>query len=486
MNQNAPIRWPYLPALLSIVMLAAPRRAAASPNWPQFRGPNGSGVGDPAKPPIAIGPTNSVQWQMAVPWSPSSPCVWDDRIFLTAFVDAELQTRAYSRRNGQLLWSKGIKPEALEVYHKTENSPASATPATDGRHVVSYFGSFGLVCYDPDGKELWRHPLPVAVSGGNFGSGTSPIITQNLVLLNRDQDTTSSLLAIHIENGQIAWETPRPDTTGSFGTPIIWRNQGAEQVVVPGCLRLKGYDLKTGKENWQVRGAPAFACTSPVLGDGWLYFAAWSPGKSDAPWPSWETFLARFDQNKDGAISFDEFPESDRDFMRGLDVDHDGRITKSDFDAVMARQAKGENTMLAIKPGGQGDITTTHVAWKFDKGLPYVSSPLFYEGRVYLIKDGGMLSSFDAKTGKPYYLQERLEAAGSYYSSPVAADGRLYLASLAGKLTVVKAGEEKPEILHQADFGDRIFATPALVGDHIYLRTQNRLYAFAKDARPGK
>jgi outer membrane protein assembly factor BamB len=289
-------------------------------------------------------------------------------------------------------------------------------------------------------------------------------------------------LALHIEDGKLAWEAPRPDTTGSFGTPIIWPNQGVEQVVVPGCLWLKGYDLKTGKENWLVRGTAAFVCTSPVLGDGWLYFAAWSPGKSDAPWPSWDSFLAQFDQNKDGAISFDEFPESNRDFMRGLDMDHDGRITKSDWDTVMARQAKGENSMLAVKPGGQGDVTTSHVAWKFDRGLPYVSSPLFYEGRVYLVKDGGMLSSFNAKTGKPYYLQERLEAPGSYYSSPVAVAGRLYLASLPGKLTVVKAGGEKPEILHQTDFGDRIFATPALAGDQIYLRTQKRLYAFAKEA----
>jgi outer membrane protein assembly factor BamB len=107
-----------------------------------------------------------------------------------------------------------------------------------------------------------------------------------------------------------------------------------------------------------------------------------------------------------------------------------------------------------------------------------VASPLFYEGRIYLIKDGGLLSSFDARTGQPYYLQERLEAGGNYYSSPVAADGRIYLASLAGKLTVVKAGGDKPEILHQSDFADRILATPAIVGDRLYLRTKTKLYAF--------
>jgi outer membrane protein assembly factor BamB len=118
------------------------------------------------------------------------------------------------------------------------------------------------------------------------------------------------------------------------------------------------------------------------------------------------------------------------------------------------------------------------VAWKFTRGLPYVSSPLYYEGRIYLIKTGGMLSSVDAKTGQPYYTQERLDAPGDYYSSPVAGGGRIYVASLEGKLTVVKAGGDKPEILHQAEFGERILASPALVGDKLYLRTQHTLYAF--------
>ena len=113
-------------------------------------------------------------------------------------------------------------------------------------------------------------------------------------------------------------------------------------------------------------------------------------------------------------------------------------------------------------------------------GLPYVPSPLFHDGRVYIIRDGGMMSSFDAKTGKAFYLQERLEAADKYYASPIVGDGRIYLASVPGKLTVVKAGGEKPDILHQANFEERIFATPALVGARLYLRTRTKLYSFGK------
>jgi outer membrane protein assembly factor BamB len=164
--------------------------------------------------------------------------------------------------------------------------------------------------------------------------------------------------------------------------------------------------------------------------------------------------------------------------MRGLDLNNDGKIDKAEWDAIQDNAAKGENLLVAVKPGGHGDITQSHVAWKFTRGLPYVPSPVYYDGRIYLIKTGGMLSSVDAKTGTAYYTQERLEAAGDYYASPVAGGGKIYLASLEGKLTVVKAGGEKPEILHQADFGERILASPALVGDKLYLRTQSTLYAF--------
>ena len=198
--------------------------------------------------------------------------------------------------------------------------------------------------------------------------------------------------------------------------------------------------------------------------------------------PTWEKFLEEHDKNKDGVVTLDEFDEASRDFYRGFDVNRDGKIDKTDWDQITASLAKGENVLVAVKPGGRGNISQTHVAWKATRGLPYVASPLFYDGRIYLIKNGGMFSSFEAKSGKPFYIQERLEAGGNYYSSPVAADGRIYLASVSGKLTVVKAGGEKPEVLHQADFGERIFATPAIAGDKLFLRTRSTLYAFGDES----
>jgi outer membrane protein assembly factor BamB len=459
---------------------------AATPTWPGFRGPNCSGVSADAKPPIKISPTNSVLWKIQVPWSPSSPCIWGEQIFLITFADNELQTRCYRRSDGTLEWSRGVKADKLEMYHGTESSPAASTPAIDGQRVVSYFGSFGLVCYDPKGKELWRHALPVALSLGGYGTATSPMIAGNLVVVIRDHDDASTLLAVDLRTGKKVWETARPDSYGSFGTPIYWKNDDMEEAVVPGSLRLKGYDLKTGKEDWMVEGISAFACTTPVTGDGLLYFAAWTDGKADDPWPTWEQFLEKHDKNKDGVVTLDEFDDASRDYYRGLDMNRDGKIDKSDYDQLLSSLAKGENLLVAVKPGGRGNISNTHIAWKATRGLPYVASPLLYDSRVYCIKNGGMISSFDARTGKAYYLQERVDAEGYYYSSPVAADGRIYMISQPGKLTVIKAGGEKPEILHQAAFGEKIYASPALAEDKFYLRTRSSLYAFGEKATDQK
>lgn len=451
---------------------------SSSSSWPAFRGPNSSGVLADANPPVNVSPTNLVLWKIEMPFSPSSPCIWGHHLFITAYADHELQTRCYDRASGKLLWSSGIKPEALETFHRTESSPAATTPATDGKRVVSYFGSFGLLCYDLNGKELWRHPLPLALSLGGYGTASCPLIAHGLVIVSHDRDDASSLVAVDLRTGKRVWQAARPDSYGSFGTPIVWRNGHEDEVVVPGSLKLKGYDLKTGHENWTVSGVAPFACTTPVEGEGMVFFAAWSDGKSDAPWPTWEQFVEKNDKNKDGAVELTELSDESRDYYRGFDVNRDGKIDRSDWDLLMAALSKGENVLVAVKPGGHGNITDTHVAWKTTRGLPYTASPLLYEGRLYFVKNGGMLSCLDPKSGNPFYSQERLNAEGYYYASPVAAAGRIYLASQTGRFTVVKAGGDKPEILHQADFGEKIYASPALAENNLYLRTYTHLYAF--------
>jgi len=465
---------------LAVIISLARSVSGAESWWPQFRGPNSSGVAESATPPVEFGPGTNQIWKTSVPSGASSPCIWGDWIFLTAFENGGLRTQCYQRSDGTLLWSSDAHAGALEEFHPEEGSPAASTPVADGKRVVVYFGSCGLICYDVKGKELWRHTLPVAQTSGGFGSGTSPVIAGGLVIVNRDQIRGCSLLAVDLKTGEKVWETERPDVTQSFGTPIFWKNDGADEVVMSGSLNLKGYDLKTGAERWTLGGMPSFTCTTPVLGDGLLYFAGWAPGKDAGSMPSWE-YLAKADTNNDGAISPEEAKAAGfGGFFRAFDMNGDGKITPEDLQLMKAQMAKGENVLVALKSGGHGKLSADNLAWKQTSGLPYVPSPLFYRGRVYLVRDGGMASCFDAKTGKPYYEKERLDAEGSYYASPVAADGRIYFVSLNGKVSVVAAGGDKPVVLRQADFHERICATPALVGKTLYLRTASALYAFGQ------
>lgn len=468
--------------VLSVVLfLTAARTFAAEAWWPQFRGPNSSGVSESARPPAAFGPGTNEVWKVAVPSGMSSPVVWEDRIFLTAFNENRLEVRCYARKDGAQLWRRVVPADKLEEFHVTEGSPAASSCATDGRFVVSYFGSYGLICHDVAGKEQWTHPLPLAETAGGFGTGCSPALVGGTVILNRDLLASCSLLAVDLKSGKKVWETARPDVRQSYGTPMVWAHDGLKEIVMSGSLKLKSYDLKTGAERWSLTGLPSFTCTTPVVGDGLLFFAGWSPGKNDNPLPPFEQTAAAFDKNKDGAITPDEVKGTPlENFFRAQDINRDGKITAEDVNSMQAMMKSGENVLVAVRPGGKGELDASHIAWKQARGLPYVPSPLYYQGQVYLVKDGGMVSCFEAKTGKILYQQERLNAQGTYYASPVAADGRILVTSLDGKLTVFAAGGETPRVLHQADFKERIAATPALVGKQIYLRTATTLYAFGQ------
>ncbi len=473
-----PSPMPTLRLFASALALAgASTLLPASDSWPAFRGPNASGVSETARPPLAIGPTNLVLWTTPVPWSPSSPVVAGDRVFVTTFVDGKLETRAHAASDGRLLWAHPFPVEGLEEFHGTEGSPAASSPATDGSIVVSYFGSGGLVAHEVSGRERWRKSLSKAMTSGNFGSGTSPVIVGDQVILCRDQARGSSIMAFDLRTGDRRWETARAEAPTSYGTPVVWRHDGVVDIVLAGSLSMRGYDPDSGSERWVLHGLPSFTCTTPVLGEEMLFFAGWSPGKADSPWPTWASTVEKQDKNGDGWISVDEF-ESGPVWFKAQDIDGNGKLEQSDWEAIGGQMRRGENVLLAVKPAGRGDVTATHVAWKQVKGLPYVPSPLAYRGRVYLIKDGGLMSSFDARTGEPFYSQERIGTMGGYYASPVAADGRIYVVSLQGVLSVIRAGGEKPEVLHRAEFGERIAGTPALVGERLFLRTQTKLYAF--------
>jgi outer membrane protein assembly factor BamB len=463
------------------VSLGAERELA----WPRFRGPNGSGVADHQAPPVKFGPETNVKWKVTVPAGLSSPIVVGDKLVITGFDNGKLYTIAYDRQSGKEAWRKEVPAKKIEPFFKGEGSPASSTPATDGQRIVAYFGSCGLVCYDVNGNQLWTYPMPPAVTWGNFGSGVSPILEDGLVILVRDELKGSRIVALDAADGSLKWEKARQSTV-AYSTPVLWETPSGKQVVVAGLGRMIGYDLKTGQEQWFVDSMPVGPCASPMVADATLFFAGWSPGGADDKQnqiPPFDTILKQADADKDGALSKAEAQKTFvKDFFDTLDFNNDGKITRDEWDRLVKMLSEGKSSAFALSPGGTGNVSASHMIWQKTRGMPYVPTAIVYGGQMVMVKDGGMVSAFDAKTGKEIYLQERVAAPGRYYASPVAANGHIYFISLDnGAVTVLKAGTTTPEVVAKnTKFGERVSATPAIADNTLYLRTATKLYAFAE------
>src|SRR5579859_1571085 len=244
--------------------------------WPQFRGPNSSGLGA-GKPPVHFGPGQNVQWKTAVGSGLSSPIIWADRVFLTQFdpADQKLATLCIDRGTGNILWHRAVAVEQIEKVHQL-SSPAAATPATDGERVYVYFGSYGLLCYDLDGNLEWERRLPLPENP--YGASASPIIAGELLVLNH-QGKEAYLLALNRGDGRTVWRTDRSQFKYGWSTPVRWRHDGVDEIVVLGGdfdpnQRLMAYDLATGAERWWVAGLPPCGKSTPVIGEGFLFLAA--------------------------------------------------------------------------------------------------------------------------------------------------------------------------------------------------------------------
>jgi outer membrane protein assembly factor BamB len=486
-------------SVTSLVLVAPLSAQEVAARWPQFRGTGGAAVAPDARAlPTEFGPAKNVLWKVALPEGVSSPCVWDDRIFLTGFDPKaqKLETLCLDRHTGAVKWRRTAPAEKIERVHTKVSSPAAATPATDGRRVYVAFGSYGLLCYDPDGKELWRRPLPVPRT--RFGSATSPVVVGDLVLLN-GQGKEPHLLAVKAATGETAWTTAGTPFPSEYPVPLLWRSGDVTEVIVPGSNGLLAFDLKDGSKRWWIPGLSPEACSSPAQGDVLLFVASHLPGGDPdlrMTLPEFDELLKRGDKNKDGKLSRQEVPRDVQIFNRGgkdgvgairldqmfwlFDRTGDGHIDRKEWQTMQT--APFENSLLAIRPGGTKDVSSSHIAWQAKKGAPEVPSPLYYQGRLYLVRNGGVLTCLDAKTGKEAFPRARLGDGGMFFASPVAGDGKVYLASDAGVVTVLKAGG-RFEVLAANDLGESIRATPALVDGTIYLRTARHLYAFGKPGR---
>lgn len=499
-------RWLGSAVFMSVWFGTAPLCAQPSSGvearWSQFRGPGSQGIARAGmKLPAVFGPDKNVLWQTRLPRGHSSPCVWDDHIYVTGGdpKTQRLETLCLERKSGKILWRREAPVKSLEPVHQL-NSLASSTPATDGKRVYVYFGSYGLLCYDRDGAEKWRRPL--APIPGNFGSGSSPVVVEGLVLLNSGKGKDFSLLALDAHTGNIVWQKDRPrgEATGLWSTPVVRRAGEGHEVLVVGGEKAVAYNLADGAERWRLGGLPTISLNTPALMDGLAYFSLTNPigeAVNVLKLPAFDEAFKHYDKNKDGKMSLSEFPEDTMTFGRGRpdkvgdwnslrsiaelhDRNQDKILDREEWEGLrksLAKAAAGVQIgVLCVRLDGTGEAPATHVVWKQTKSVPEVPSPLCYQGRVYLVSDRGIVTCRDAKTGKEIY-RERLDVRGTCYASPVVGDGKIYAACDRGVVVVLKAGDQF-EVLASINFDEPILATPALVDGRIYLRTENRLFAF--------
>jgi outer membrane protein assembly factor BamB len=325
------------------------------------------------------------------------------------------------------------------------------------------------------------------------------------VILSRDGAPEGAILVLDATDGSELTSINRFGFGESHGTPFLWRNAGRDELVVGGNGTLSSYDLASGELLWNYKGTTAFPCTTPTADAETLYFAAWSTpnatGRSfweaafdrsldltDAETDDPALLFARLDTNGDGKILREELPECRaKDAFGVLDENENGSWEKEEFVSMAPPDAAGKNLLVAVARGGQGELGASHVRWTWERGLPYVSSPLLYRERLWLFQSGGLVSVLDAKTGEALIDRERLPDRAEYYLSPVGAAGHVLVGSAEGTLYLLSAAVSGTEpaltIEHTTTFDEGLFATPAVLDGVVYLRTATTQWAFALPAK---
>lgn len=475
-------------------------------NWNRFRGPNGQGTAKADGIPVHFGPDSNVLWKTAVPVGQSSPVIWNDRIFLTACDPTnkkKLATLCINRENGKILWRQVIRVARMARLHSM-TSPAAPTPAVDEKHVYVYFGTYGLLCYDHKGNKVWQRIINTPKN--QYGMATSPILYKDTVIMVLDDNGgTSRLLAVNRDTGKTAWEQPRSLFRAGWSTPMIWRHDGVDELIVMGYKRLTSYKASTGEEIWWTGGFSEETVGVPVTGEGLLFASAAAlagyGGKDRDPARTWKITIEEFDRNGDNRIQRDEMtrnfavpirPELARDnpgyawpvrnmdwLMRFFDKDKNGTISEKEWMQTMSGfAAHSQPRIVAVRPGAKEDARKSHIAWEIQRGIPETPSILYCQGKLYLFRDGGVLSCLKASTGKELF-RERIGAPGQYVASPVVAGDRIVAASVRGIVTIIQV-DDKLKVLARNKFKEKIHATPAIADDRIYLRTTGHLYAFGQ------
>jgi outer membrane protein assembly factor BamB len=520
---------------LAVLGLAAVGRGA---DWPQFRGPNGSATATGTALPSEWGTDKNVAWKAEVPgYGWSSPIVWGDKVFVTTAVSDKQQkptggfggggAGGFGRQrppdvvykwevyclnaaDGKVLWKQTAAEQKPTVGKHNTNTYATETPVTDGERVYAYFGMTGVFCYDLAGKFVWKKDL------GSYpilhGTGSSPALDGGRLFIQCDNDQKSFLAALDAKTGKELWRVSRPERTG-WSTPLVWKNKERTEVVCVGSPRVRSYDPATGKQLWELAGMSGQSKASPVASAELLYvgtgggfggFGEDAPGGGGGgpgrfggpPQPGpivppavQDTLKLTAEQKK----QLDELQKEVDAEVEKLLTDEQKKQLKEMREGGGGPGGGGRGgrggfgsgrPLVAVKAGASGDITlkdgaksNTGVAWALPNAGPATPSPLLYDGYLYVLEDrGGVVSCYEAKTGKQVY-KERLPRARGFTSSPWAYDGKLFCLDDGGTTHVVKAGPEF-KVLGRNTVDGMCWSSTAVAGGAVFLRTVDQLYCF--------
>jgi outer membrane protein assembly factor BamB len=466
------------------LVLASP---APAEDWTRFRGPNGSGVSNDTGFPVEFDKTQNLLWRTPVRSGKSSPVLTERRVFLTGFEKEKLFTQCFDRETGKLLWER-VEIRAPKPEGNLLNNAAAITPVTDGESVYVFFKDLGLFSYDQGGKLRWKVALGPFMN--SMGLGASPILTGDSIILQVDQIAGSYIAAFDRRNGEILWKTAREESE-SWATPLLYRPAGAAPLILTaGPGQYGGHRLADGKRVFSQPGLSPAMVASPVLDHDTIYAFGYG---ADSPSP-FSRALSRLDKNHDGRLTPDEYENIPGDTVDRQQAavyiamgkfmgNRDGIVTEDKWDA-WGRHVGGPTGLLAVHldaaPGGG---VHPRELWRYDKGFAgVIPSPLLYDGVLYVVKNGGILTAFNPSTGEVLKTGRVRGALGGYSASPVAADAKIYIVSEEGKVAVLKAGRDW-DVLAVNDLAEGAFATPALSAGRIYVRTDNALYCFGSRGR---
>jgi outer membrane protein assembly factor BamB len=439
--------------VLAPFLLAVP--LAASSDWPQWRGPSSAGVSPESALPVTWSATGNIAWKVSLAGlGTSSPIVSGATVFVTSQIgttavaegdshpqlardDGELAKReapiggrreganagdgevwlvveAFDRADGRRRWMWRARATApIPAVHEKHNL-ATPTPVTDGQRVYAWFGNGQIVALDMDGRVVWLRHLGTehAPFKTQWGHGSSPTLYRDSLFLLCDHLADAYLLALDARTGTDRWKVDRGEGRVSHSTPLLVPGPGGDELVVNSSDRIDAYDPRTGTLLWHEGTSRQTPIPSAVFHDGRIY-------------------LSRGYRNSD---------------------------------------------YMAIRPGGRGDVSSTHVEWRRPSGASYVPSVLYYDGLLYMTNDVGVVTCADARTGEPVW---RHRLGGVFFASPVAGDGKVYLASETGETFVLRAGRE-PRVLARNEVDERLIASPAISGGRIFLRSDGTLFAVGK------